>query len=109
VDFKNGQAVRADLRACKAYKDRGAEEQLYRIVRSLEAIHTPAGATEAQLRATRPSKSRAVVGRRRARFARSVAGLISGMPRPFAPTASGARRIGLADRPGDGGGKDPGL
>ena len=50
-DFKNGQAVRAHLRACMAYKDREVEEELYQVVRSPEAIHAPVGATEAQLRA----------------------------------------------------------
>ncbi len=50
-DFKNGQAVRAHLRACQAYHNRGREEQLYRVLRSLRAIRAPAGATEAQLRA----------------------------------------------------------
>ena len=51
VDFKNAQAVRAQLRGCRAYQNREEEEQLYRAVRSLEAIHAPAGLTDTQLRA----------------------------------------------------------
>jgi hypothetical protein len=32
VDFKNGQAVRAHLRACEPYQDRADNDELYQIV-----------------------------------------------------------------------------
>ncbi len=41
-DFKNGQAVRAHLRACKAYGDRHLDEQIYQIVRSMGGSHQEA-------------------------------------------------------------------
>jgi hypothetical protein len=51
ADFRNGQAVRAHLRACKAYRDRHLTEQLYRIVRSLQSRPRGTPAVEARRRA----------------------------------------------------------